>query len=109
MRRPSGRGQDGTIQACAALREYASFQSEPTGYSPYAAGKFLIMRRREFVTFLGGAIVPWPLAARAQQPAKLPTIGFLGATTPSGQNQWTAAFVQRLRELGWIGGSHRRD
>ena len=36
--------------------------------------------------------------------AKLPTVGFLGATTPSGQNQWTAAFVQRLRELGWIGG-----
>ena len=49
----------------------------------------------------GGA---WPLAARAQQAAKLPTIGFLGAATPSAWSQWTAAFVQRLRELGWIEG-----
>ena len=46
----------------------------------------------------------WPLAARAQQPAKLPTIGFLGAATPSAWGQWVAAFVQRLRELGWIEG-----
>src|SRR5712692_8076570 len=62
------------------------------------------MRRREFITLLGGAAAAWPLAARAQQPAKLPTIGFLGANTPSVQSQWTAAFVQRLRELGWIEG-----
>jgi putative tryptophan/tyrosine transport system substrate-binding protein len=61
------------------------------------------MKRRDFITLLGGAAA-WPLAARAQQPAKLPTIGFLGATTPSAQSQWTAAFVQRLRELGWIEG-----
>jgi putative ABC transport system substrate-binding protein len=60
--------------------------------------------RREFITLLGGVVVAWPLTARAQQPAKLPTIGFLGATTPSAQSQWTAAFVQRLRELGWIEG-----
>jgi putative tryptophan/tyrosine transport system substrate-binding protein len=61
------------------------------------------MQRREFITLLGGAAV-WPLAARAQQPGKLPTIGFLGSTTPTAQSQWTAAFVQRLRELGWIEG-----
>jgi putative tryptophan/tyrosine transport system substrate-binding protein len=42
--------------------------------------------------------------ARAQQPGKLPTIGFLGANSPSVQSQWTAAFVQRLHELGWIEG-----
>jgi putative ABC transport system substrate-binding protein len=59
--------------------------------------------RREFITLLGGATV-WPLAARAQQPAKLPTIGFLGANTPSVQGRWIAAFVQRLRELGWVEG-----
>ena len=61
------------------------------------------MRRRDFITLLGGASVAWPLAARAQQ-AKLPTIGFLGSTTPAAQSQLTAAFVQRLRELGWIEG-----
>jgi putative ABC transport system substrate-binding protein len=61
------------------------------------------MKRREFITLLGGATVAWPLSARAQ-PAKLPTIGFLGAGTSSAFSQWTAAFVQRLRELGWIEG-----
>jgi len=61
------------------------------------------MRRREFITLLGGAAA-WPIAARAQQPPKLPTIGFLGPTTPSAQSQWIAAFLQRLRERGWIEG-----
>jgi putative tryptophan/tyrosine transport system substrate-binding protein len=61
------------------------------------------MRRREFIILLGGAIA-WPIAARAQQPGKLPTIGFMGASTPAGQVQMVAAFVQRLRELGWIEG-----
>jgi ABC-type uncharacterized transport system substrate-binding protein len=62
------------------------------------------MRRREFITLIGGAAAAWPLAARGQQPASLPTIGFLGASTPSAWNQWTAAFVKRLRELGWTEG-----
>jgi ABC-type uncharacterized transport system substrate-binding protein len=62
------------------------------------------MRRRDFLTLFGGAAAAWPLAARAQLPGKLPTIGFLGATTPSAMGQWTAAFMQRLRELGWIEG-----
>jgi putative ABC transport system substrate-binding protein len=61
------------------------------------------MKRRQFITLLGGAAA-WPLAARAQQPAKLPTIGFLGAATPSATGPWTAPFLQRLRELGWIEG-----
>jgi putative tryptophan/tyrosine transport system substrate-binding protein len=59
------------------------------------------MKRRDFITLLGGAAVAWPLAARAQQTAKLPTIGLLGASTPSGWSRWVAAFVQRLNELGW--------
>ena len=46
----------------------------------------------------------WPLAAWAQQSARLPTIGFLIAGTPSSHGRWTAAFAQRLRELGWIEG-----
>src|SRR5215467_8441968 len=62
------------------------------------------VKRREFITLLGGAAAAWPLAARAQQPGKLPTIGFLGSTTPAAQSQLTAAFVQRLRELGWVEG-----
>ena len=61
------------------------------------------MRRREFITLLGGAAA-WPIAARAQQPGKLPTIGFLGAASASAWSPWVAAFVQRLRELGWIEG-----
>jgi putative ABC transport system substrate-binding protein len=60
--------------------------------------------RREFITLLGSAAAAWPLAVRAQQAAKLPTIGFLVAGTPSSHGQWVAAFVQRLRELGWIEG-----
>jgi putative ABC transport system substrate-binding protein len=60
--------------------------------------------RRKFLTTLGGGAVAWPLAARGQQPGKLPTIGFLASTTPAAQSQLTAAFVQRLRELGWIEG-----
>jgi len=61
------------------------------------------MRRRAFISLLGGAAA-WPLAARAQQPGKLPTIGFLVAGTPSSHGQWVAALVRRLHELGWIEG-----
>jgi putative ABC transport system substrate-binding protein len=60
-------------------------------------------RRREFITLLGGAAA-WPLAARAQQAGKQPIIGYLGANTPSAESQRIAAFLQRLRELGWIEG-----
>jgi len=60
-------------------------------------------KRREVIALICGAAAAWPLAARAQQPGKLPTIGFLGAA-PSIEGQRVAAFVQRLRELGWIEG-----
>src|SRR5260370_38713431 len=60
------------------------------------------MKRREVITLLGGAAAAWPMAVRAQQLGKLPTIGFLGRTTRSAVSEWTAAFVQRLVELGWI-------
>jgi len=62
------------------------------------------MRRRHFITLLGGAAVAWPLAARAQQTGKVPTIGVLGASTSSAWTHWTAAFVMRLHELGWVEG-----
>jgi len=61
------------------------------------------MKRRAFITLLGGAAATWPLVAGAQE-AKLPTVGFLGASSPSAWSKWTAAFVKRLRELGWTEG-----
>src|SRR5215831_7240718 len=61
------------------------------------------MRRREFIAGLG-ASAAWPVVARAQQHDKLPTIGFLGSGTPAVQGKWVAAFLQRLRELGWTEG-----
>ena len=61
------------------------------------------MKRRQFITLLGGAAV-WPLAARAQQSGKPPTIGYLVSSTAAATSVWNAAFVQRLRELGWIEG-----
>ena len=60
------------------------------------------MNRRALILGVGGAAA-WPLDARAQQ-AKLPTIGFMGESTAAGQQRWVAAFLQRLRELGWIEG-----
>ena len=60
------------------------------------------MNRREVITLLGGAGAAWPVAARAQQATKLPTIGYLGPGSAAAWAPWTDAFVQRLRELGWI-------
>jgi putative ABC transport system substrate-binding protein len=65
---------------------------------------FRQVKRRDFITLLGGAAAAWPLAARAQQTSKLLTIGFLGPSTPLAADHWTAAFGQRLRELGWVEG-----
>jgi putative ABC transport system substrate-binding protein len=62
------------------------------------------MKRRDFITLLGGAAAAWPFAARAQQPLKLPTIGYLGPNTRSLDSQRLVAFLERLRALGWIEG-----
>ena len=64
------------------------------------------MRRRQFIALLGsGAAAAWPLSTRAQQAAKPPIIGYLSPNAASTEGQWTAAFVLRLHELGWIEGS----
>lgn len=57
--------------------------------------------RRECIALLGGGVA-WSIAARAQQPANLPTIGFLGAGSPATADVWVSAFTSRMRELGWI-------
>ena len=62
------------------------------------------MNRRGFITLLGSAVAAWPLAARAQQPARLQTIGFLGGGSRSSQGAWAEALARRLRELGWTEG-----
>jgi ABC transporter substrate binding protein len=63
-----------------------------------------VMKRRDFITLLGGAAVAWPLAGRAQTGGKLPTIGLLAPAAPAAHGPWFAALVQRLNELGWIEG-----
>jgi putative tryptophan/tyrosine transport system substrate-binding protein len=62
------------------------------------------VRRREFITLLGGAAAGWPLAAGAQPSGKLRTVGFLGSGTPISWKPWAAAFAGRLHEIGWIEG-----
>jgi putative ABC transport system substrate-binding protein len=61
------------------------------------------LNRRDFIYLFAGAAT-WTRAARAQQPGKLPIIGFLGPSTPLAASHWVAAFMQRLHELGWIEG-----
>jgi putative ABC transport system substrate-binding protein len=62
------------------------------------------MKRREFIALVGGAAASAPFTAQAEQPAKLPTIGFMSVSTPAAWSRGVAAFEQRLGELGWING-----
>ena len=62
------------------------------------------MKRREFITLLGGAAAAWPLAASAQQPAKMPRLGVLLYSTPQSDPQMEAV-LSGLRELGYVEGS----
>jgi putative tryptophan/tyrosine transport system substrate-binding protein len=59
--------------------------------------------RRKFIAALGGTAFAWPLAVRAQQPGKLPTIGFMGSDVSS-FTPFAAAFTERLTQLGWAEG-----
>src|SRR5215470_17020760 len=101
-RRPA-RGTAGQIPAGRQPQDRDSNWAHDPGLVPSACRRGNRMKRREFIALFGGAAA-WPLAARGQQPAKLPTIGYLGSGTPATQSQWVAAFVQRMHELGWMEG-----
>jgi putative ABC transport system substrate-binding protein len=62
------------------------------------------MRRRDFISFIGGAAAAWPFTVGAQQARKLPTVGYLAANTEPADRPRRATFVQRLAELGWAEG-----
>src|SRR5437868_2102206 len=68
--------------------------------------RFDRLRRREFVTLLGGAAAAWPLTVRAQQAGKLPTIGFLNPTSPDPSVDLLRAFRQGLKETGYVEGEN---
>src|SRR5260370_42710378 len=87
-----------TIKVCPKDFAGRLWQAGRAAYRPGEEAPMLDMRRRKFITLLGGAAAAWPLAARAQQPARVPRIGIVD-DAPA----WHS-FPQALREFGHLGG-----
>jgi putative ABC transport system substrate-binding protein len=62
------------------------------------------MQRRDLITLIGALATGWPVLTWAQQTTRPPVIGFMGAGTTAGWSEWTTAFQQRMRDLGWVEG-----
>ena len=88
----------GPISACGEGRAAAG---DHAGHKLSVLSLRAVMKRSDFITVVAAAAV-WPFAARAQSSTKTPIISYLFPEFASSQNQWTAAFVRRLQELGWI-------
>jgi len=87
------------------IQRAADWANNRAGYAPFGLG-VMLMRRREFVAFLGGAAVAWPLAARAQQAGKLYRIGYLSLGSLAAEASRFNAFRAGLAALGYVEGKN---
>ena len=100
--------EDGVMSAVDPKRTKSALKSRSAIFR-FEAREKLLVKRREFITLLGGTGV-WPLAARAQQPDRVRRVGFLISTAETDQEAraWITAFERRFAELGWVDGRNVR-